>query len=60
MVYGVAIELTLITLLCILGDAGTLGHIHNLDNTYITTVALTLWAIALKLLTSPTRQQYYS
>lgn len=56
----IALQGILITLICTLGNTGKLGHIPNLDNTYITTAALTLWAIALKLFTPPTRQQYYS
>lgn len=56
----IALQGTLITIICILGDTGTLGHILNLDNTYLAPVALTLWIITIKLLPPPTRQQYYS
>lgn len=55
----IATQGALITLICTLGNTGTLGHIHNLDNTYITTAALTLWIAILKLLTPTPRQQYY-
>lgn len=56
----IAFQGALITLICTLGNTGTLGHIHNLDDAYITTAALTLWIAILKFLPSTPRQQYYS